>query len=42
MVSIRVDSKLKAEIELSRKEYREGKVHSFSSVSDAQKWLESL
>lgn len=42
MVSIRVDSKLKAEIELSRKEYREGKVHSFDSVEAAQHWLESL
>ena len=31
-----------AMIEHSRKEYCEGKVHSFSSINDAQKWLESL
>ena len=31
-----------ATIEQSRKEYAEGKVHSFASIDDAEKWLESL
>ncbi|MBQ0056645.1 MAG: hypothetical protein KBT20_03210 [Bacteroidales bacterium] len=31
-----------AMIEQSRREYKEGKVFSFNSSADAQKWLESL
>lgn len=36
MESIRVDSKLNAEIEYSRKEHAAGKVHSFDSVEAVQ------
>lgn len=37
-----ISTETMAMIEQSRREFKEGKVISFDSASDAQKWLESL